>query len=312
MMTELNEKLTEIAEARREQARLERRMAAAADRLSGERKQLETLRVELDQAATAVARLEGRSLAGLFYAVLGEREMRFKKERSRFLGAKVRHDQSEHAVWSLEGELEDLRGRLEAIKGLDEAYEAALAEKERLLAAAQDSTAQKLLRLAEGLAEARSEGKELDEALQAGRDLLAGLEAVVASLKSAESWGTWDMVGGGFLATAVKHKKLDEARAKMHAVQASLGRFQRELADVMVHGPLAEDISSFDVTADYLFDNLISDWIVQSKIKRSLENVVQILERAHSIVAELEQERTEVRERVDYLDQERKTAIEAA
>jgi hypothetical protein len=236
--------------------------------------------------------------------------MRFKKERERFLDAQVRHDQAEHAIWSLETELEELRGRQEALGRLEEDYQLVLDEKERLLTTSPGATAQQLLRLAEGLAEARAEGKELDEALRAGRELLKGLEAVVASLKSAEGWGTWDMLGGGLVATAVKHKKLDEARAKMHAVQATLGRFQRELADVMVHERVADDINDFDMVADYLFDNLISDWIVQSKIKRSLENVVRLQEQAHRIVVELEQERVEVQERIEFLDRERKTAIE--
>jgi hypothetical protein len=312
MLTELNEKLTKIAEGWRERERLERRIAAAEERLSTEQKTLVVLRGKLDEAAEAVTRLEGRSLAGLYYAVLGEREMRFKKERERFLAAQLKHDQSEHAVWSLKSELDELRSRYKALEGLDEAYEAALAEKEHLLATAHDSTAQQLLRLGEGLAEARAEGKELDEALQAGRDLLVGLKEVVNSLKSAEGWGTWDMLGGGLVATAVKHKKLDEARAKMHAVQAQLGRFQRELADVMVHGTLADDISSFDVTADYLLDNLITDWIVQSKIKRSLESVLRLQERARAILAELESEWAEVQERNDFIAQERQALIEAA
>ena len=175
-----------------------------------------------------------------------------------------------------------------------------------------DRTAQQLLRLAEGLSEARAEWKELNEAIQAGSALLEGLGEVVTSLKSAQSWGTFDLIGGGIVATAVKHKKIDAARAQMHSVQALLGRFQRELADVVVHGPIGGDITSFETTADYLFDGLVVDWIVQSKINRSLENVIRVQERARAIVADLVEELAEVRERAEFVAGERQAVIEVA
>ena len=205
-----------------------------------------------------------------------------------------------------------LKGRQDALGDLDEEYESVLKEKERLLAEIDSGIAGQMIRLSEGLAEARAEGKEIGEAIQAGRDLLAGLEGVLKSLKSAKGWGTFDMLGGGLVATAVKHSKIKEAREQMHQMQALLGRFQRELADVLPFGPLAGDIDSFDTTADFLLDGLIFDWIVQSKITRALEGVLGLEARARQIVADLQAELAEADERAQYLESERRTVIEQA
>ena len=81
------------------------------------------------------------------------------------------------------------------------------------------------------------------------------------------------MLGGGLLATAAKHSHMDEARDAAYHIQNLLLRFRRELADVQgLSGTLVEEVGSFETFADYFFDGLIVDWVVQSKIDRSLDN----------------------------------------
>lgn len=46
-------------------------------------------------------------------------------------------------------------------------------------------------------------------------------------------------------------------------------------------------LSEFETFADYFFDGLIIDWLVQSKINRSLEQAEQQLNRVNSTVRTL-------------------------
>ena len=51
-----------------------------------------------------------------------------------------------------------------------------------------------------------------------------------------------------------------------------MNRFHRELSDLTITTDTSLDIniSTFDTFADYFFDGLIFDWMVQSKINKSL------------------------------------------
>jgi hypothetical protein len=50
---------------------------------------------------------------------------------------------------------------------------------------------------------------------------------------------------------------------------------------------LGVEISSFEKFADYLFDGLIFDWIVQSKINRSLDAAREMRDRMAALVGDL-------------------------
>ena len=73
---------------------------------------------------------------------------------------------------------------------------------------------------------------ELNEAIEAGEMALKGLRFAIQELRKAKNWGIYDMVGGGLLATAVKHSKIDEAKSIIQDVQVWLKKFKRELSDV--------------------------------------------------------------------------------
>ncbi len=182
----------------------------------------------------------------------------------------MKYDQSVHEVASLERDIADMEGRLAAIGDPEAEYARALEQKEVRIEGADRAD---LVRLTERIAEVNSDIKEIGEAVAAGDEVLAGLDNVIAYFKSAGNWGIVDLIGGGLIITAVKHSKIDRAKAAIHEVQTRLGRFRRELADLRIapEAPLGVEISSFEKFADYLFDGLIFDWIVQSKISRSLD-----------------------------------------
>jgi len=141
---------------------------------------------------------------------------------------------------------------------------------------------------AEQVAALQAEIKEIDEAIAAGREVVAGLEQVVETLDSARKWGIWDMLGGGLLSTAIKHSRIDKARQGINDVQRQMRRFTKELADVRNQVELRVDISDFELFADYLFDSFIVDWLVQSKINDALSRAHQARATVFQAVSELE------------------------
>jgi chromosome segregation ATPase len=286
MSEEHNDVLLETREKVRIKQKLESAVLETRKSLAAERARLAQLGAVLKKEEADVRKLEGLSLTAMFHQFLGSKEDRLDKERQEVFSAKLRFDQCAHEVASLERDIADMEARLAALGDPEAEYARAL---ERKAARIEGAARADLVQLTEKAADINSDIKEIGEAVAAGGEVIAGLDRVIASFKSAGNWGIVDLIGGGIIITAVKHSKIDKAKAAIHEVQSRLGRFRRELADLRTRPdvPLSVEISSFEKFADYLFDGLIFDWIVQSKINKSLDAAVEMRAKMASIVADL-------------------------
>ena len=312
MLAELSAQLTKTIEQKRLKKKLEGDLRALEAELQGTDSRLATLGAQLEKEKIDVQKLERTSLTTLFYTMLGSREAQLEKERQELLSAQLKYQQTKYQVEYLEWERVSLKERLEKLGNIEAKYEALLSEKEALLRESNRALASELIENAEQSAILASEVKELAEALQAGKDVLLSLEKVLDALESAKSWGTWDMFGGGFLSTAVKHNRIDQARDGIHEVQAKLNSLERELADVRERIELKIDIGEFETFADFFFDGLIVDWVVQSKIVESLERSGNAKSVLVPVIEELENLRQNAQDRLDDLQERRVQIIERA
>lgn len=95
------------------------------------------------------------------------------------------------------------------------------------------------------------------------------------------------------LELTVEKTKLEELtlllKKEHKSVQVWLRRFKRELADITIKElpEMSVQIDSFSKFADYFFDNLIFDWVVQSKINRSLESCQSVQFQVSKILSKL-------------------------
>lgn len=312
MLEQLNDELLEIREKMRQRSRLKTLWAAAEDNLVAEQQRLRELKKRLDKEHGDVKKLEGLSLTSLFYSVLGGKDEKMKKERQEFLAAKLRHDECEESVTALQEEVEDLVGRAKAFADLDARHHSLLGAKEQFITDAGGDRAARLLSLSEELAERQSDLREIDEALYAGKTARQALADVIESLQSAKNWGVGDLLVGGIITTAIKHSKIDAARSKAHEAQRYLRRFARELSDVEPDADtsIAIEIGSFMTFADYFFDGLIVDWMVQSKIQKSYDEVRKVKDSLRGCIGRLEHARSEMGQQVHALQEDRRQALE--
>ena len=115
--------------------------------------------------------------------------------------------------------------------------------------------------------------KEIFEAIAAGERALNSLYAAQDKLKSARGWGMIDLFGGGLFTDMVKHSKMDDASRCMEDAKHHLTVFQRELKDVNLSLDLRMEVGGFLSFADFFFDGLVADYLVQSKIASAREQV---------------------------------------
>lgn len=131
--------------------------------------------------------------------------------------------------------------------------------------------------------------KEIQEARDVAREVLTLLNEVEKHLKSARNWGYYDMLGGGFLTSLIKHGKIDKAEVLLNKVRNKLNQLQQELGDVDLDLVPQVDISGFTRFMDIAFDNIVFDWMTQSKIQESLKDVANIAAEVARIISILNQ-----------------------
>ena len=115
--------------------------------------------------------------------------------------------------------------------------------------------------------------KEREEAIAAGTKALQSLKRAQEQLNSARNWGIYDIIGGGFISSMIKHGKMDKAQMYMEEARYDLKKFSKELQDV--DQLCTADIGSNDFLrfADWFFDGFVSDILMQSRINEARKQV---------------------------------------
>ncbi len=126
--------------------------------------------------------------------------------------------------------------------------------------------------------------RERQEAIYAGEKALNSLLEAQNQLRKARNWGIYDIIGGGFLSSLIKHSKIDNARTCVERAKYDLQVFNRELQDVSYNLDFNMDgfLTFFD-----MMDNFFADILVQSKISDASRKVEDAIYRVQDILRRL-------------------------
>lgn len=131
--------------------------------------------------------------------------------------------------------------------------------------------------------------QEMQEAITAGESALRSLKTARDRLNSARSWGIADLLGGGLLTGMVKHSRMNEAAAYMEEAKKDLLMFQRELKDVNVPLDLRMEVGGFLSFADFFFDGVVADYLVQSRIADARAQVADAIGMVEILLRDLKE-----------------------
>ena len=307
-LNEINRELKELNEALARANGLERRLDDLRAQYEERKARVEETARLLTKEREDVEKLEKGGLRALLLSLTGDREVCLSQERREELAARLQYDQARRDAEDLEERIRDLLQEREELRAVRTRLEALLGEKaERLkeLGGTGGTRLAELDRALDALAAPRRGGGKVAEALHAGRQADQALSGVLDSLDSAESWGTWDMLGGGLFTTMAKHGHIDDARAGIDHAQRALSRFRTELADVRDMELPQVQIGEFATFADYFFDGFFMDWMVQSKIQDAQEGVSEVHVRVLNALRNLERMDQNLAEEQDGLKRER-------
>lgn len=131
--------------------------------------------------------------------------------------------------------------------------------------------------------------RERREAIMAGEKALQSLRMARKSLNRAGGWGLADLLGGGAVTGYFKHSNLEEARRCIAMAKEDIRDFRRELADVHDRDliDVRVDVGDFLTLADFLFDGVLTDLMVQDKIQKAKKEVDAAIIRVQEAVDRL-------------------------
>jgi len=276
------------------------------------KKQVQNFREVWLKEKEDVDKLEKVTLTNIFYSFIGRKLEKEEKERQEEAAARIKYESHKKELEDIEKEILTINQKLQTVKDAVSNYHELLMEKENFLHSSNLMISNELNETDNEIADLTIEQKELKEALLAGRSALDSLKFAYNSLKSAEGWSTYDMLGGGTISTYLKRSKLDEAERLINQAQTKLRRFQMELQDINAFFNSQFQITGFLSFADYIFDNFFVDWSIHGKIKDSLHNVEKTSDKVQQLLIKIEQQFEVTKFKLEQLKEKRKQLIENA
>ena len=312
MSLDIEQRLAAAAEAVRERELTGRHCADLRARTDEVLAEVAALRARYALEHKDVERLEGLSLSRVLASLAGSRDERLARERAEADAARYRVAEAQARLAAVRRDLEGAQQRLDGLAGAPAEYAAVLEEKERYLTASSNPRGRALLALAQERGRLGGEVKEAGEALQAAEAALRALSLAQDSLASASGWSTYDtFFGGGAIASAVKHSRMDEAAQAAAEADQRLATLRTELADVEEPGPTAPQLAIGGGTkfVDVWFDNFFTDLSVGSRIKQAQQNVARCIGLVGNIQARLRSRSGTAQARLAAIEAERRDLL---
>ena len=310
-MSDFQKQLDKVLKQYQDFERVNKHLNDLDKRIGESYKTMDKLERILTKEQKEIEELEKLSLKGIFHKVLGSKGEQLEKERQEYLQAALKRNEHKKSVELLEYERGILENKLEKLKGIEAQAEQLIKEREKNLMRTGSPVGQRILTISKTIDESKHLKREIKEALHVGQQAIVVLQEMEGYLRNARGWGQWDMMGGKGMSTYVKHTNIDRARARLHKAQNLLIRFEDELRDV--YNPrqmnLTLNLDSFTRFIDIFFDNLISDWIVQQRIRNALSNIIAVKDRVSRLLGTLQMDDKELGLKIRQLNKEKKKLV---
>ncbi|GAB3798594.1 hypothetical protein [Virgibacillus kimchii] len=309
MLGDINDRLERISERMKKKRKWEMQLSDYKAELSDVEKMISGLEDQLTDEMKDVKKLERIGFTNVFRAILGIKEEKLNKEKQEVVAVQLKLKEANKTKKEIVQAIQEVKNKLQDVVNIEKEYDSILLEKEKIITESKSFSARQLFEVIEKKGDIQAYIKELKEAIQAGEIVKMALADAVSSLEKAEGWGTFDMFGGGAIAGLVKHNHIDQAEEHIHVAQSKMRTFQKELLDLEGNSEVQVDISGLLKFADFFFDGIIADWLVQGKIKDSLEQAKNQEKNVNRIITDLKYQKDQNEKTLEGIKKERETLI---
>ena len=306
--TKIKETITKIAELQA----VKRHYNNTLDELESILVKKDSIENQMIKELEDITNLEKLSVKSIFHKVLGNQDEQLEKERQEYLQVTLQHKEVLNAIEVVEFEKSVLEKKVTSIDDLANELEGLKKLRSDEILSVPSELRNRLVFIHKKKDDLKKYEVELKEAFSMGSQTMSSLEKVHSQLKNAKDWGSRDMMSGnGRYAKSMKHGAIDRAMNEISRTKLLLHNFNRELTDIGYSnqrlGLQVENIARFP---GVIFDNLISDWIVQNKIKGVLSTVSNLMDDVHLIMQSIQKEMRQSSTDYDKFDSEENRLLE--
>jgi hypothetical protein len=260
-----------------------------------------------------IINLEKLGVKSIFYKVLGNKEEQLEKERQEYLQVTLQYKEINNSIEVIEFEKNILDKKLVVIDELENELEELKKVREKEILSRPGNLRNELKLIFNKMDNLQKYSVELGEATLLGERTIQSLEVINSHMIKAKDWGTGDMVQGsrGRYQKTVKCNAIDRAMNEISRTKLLLRNFNEELSDIGYSNQrLALQVENIARFPGIIFDNLISDWIVQNKIKSVLSTLGNLMDEVQLIMKSLVKDKTNSQDEFDDLDLQKNRLLE--
>ncbi len=260
--------LKQLKETVEHKAWIQRRLSTLEGEIVRLTQHSQELYQQLKKEEADVQEIETGGIRSFFRTAFRSREEVLEQERLEAAAAGAKYETALRELSQLNEERDRLQGEYRTLDGCEAAYQQGYQKRAQELLQKGGEAAEEILQSEAAIGDAKARLREIEEARLAAESAEEQLRFIQKSLSSAESFGIWDMMGGGIFVSMAKRGSMDEAERALPELQRRLNRLSAELKDVDIsvdHQISGQDFLRF---ADWFFDNFFVDWAVQDQIHK--------------------------------------------
>jgi hypothetical protein len=299
------ESLTKLENAKKHYALL-------TDSLVQMKNELSEKSIQLSKEQDDIEALEKMSVTALFHQVIGDKDQLLEKERQEYLSLAIKIKALKKSIELSEFEASIVKEKAMASDELIQKLHALKSERLSEIVANNEPSKSSIVNVLHEIDVCHRLTAEMKEPYIAGEEAKLHTQSTLQYLQQAINYGQWDMYGQNNAGYA-KHNALDEAARSVAYAQRALQIYNKELLDIGVSDTLLNiNVETFSSFTDLFFDNLISDWILQKKIKTTFERVKEVTEKITLIQLSIEKNIAKAEANTHHLEEVRdKIVLEA-
>ena len=271
MLNKIDQELLEIKMKLKDQENYEHKLKNVLYEIKGYEQKKIKLLPQLSKEKKDVDKLEKLTLKSIWYSLLGSKTLKLNKEKAELSKVEYEYKFINETIKRLIAESEYYQDKIAGSKQLEAEYQKLINEKEQLISDSNHELSQPLSQINQERVVVESSIKEINEAINAGTEVMDALSSIIKVLNKAKGWGTLDLFGGGLLSNMIKHSHLDDADSQLSQLKYLINKYTRELKDVNMQLSIDLDISNMLRFMDFFFDNFFSDFMVQSRIEKTFQ-----------------------------------------
>ncbi len=284
------------------------------------RKKLQNTRIELDKqlkkrsedlehaskvlqdANNDVLKLEGFSMQSLLAIITSSKQEKLEIERAEAYAAKLKYNQIVDDIERIEYQRNSVSNELDSMQGVQDEFNELMLQKEKLLQENFLNSQVMKSDIENQINDLKQYLIEINEAKYVADEVYELVQQIKKSLSSASGYSTWDLVGGGLIASSLKHQKMTDAGENAKILHNKLNDLRFELADVATTSDnFTVDISNMLYFTDVFFDNIFTDLATASKISKAMQCIDETDIKVKDIISNLNVLDKDIQQRINNL-----------